>query len=805
MPRRRSSTWGNFDFAIPVLRRSSHSHRERQQGQCSHAPNHERRRGQSFSARTPVACLHYIDENILTVCRCTGIEHRYCRQVDDIRIETASAAFFEYNPEAFVCDQQERLAYTMSTPLHQTPSSDETFRDPERPGYFFTREQISAKYQAVASWWLSDGASHATAALKAEEFLLYYTGRFSYPDGGRFVPVETPGAQSDQYAWNVYNRQWLDQGLHKHCPFGATARGNPRNSSEQPLHYLSNFKDMVCRCRDSAHRHVNRVRNRDTQRMCATFFQSNPGLVTCTKEQWLGTGYQTQDAVQNDFSYGNLQAIARVRFDELLAQGLSLDEAFEKIMGFLHTHAAHHLSPYSASQILLSLRPSAIGGYEEMWETLNDNERHTQQTPVTTHRPGSYPEETDMRVRYQESPRHTVGGPLLDEILSPSDNPWKGTENSTNDGGIIPESPKSFSHSHDRESQQCEDLSSARPSLAALAAHLQFVITSPSQDPWRGSPQSEQSGTAESTIANHQTSPVRVHEARVSRRNQSRISPKPLDGSSPQADSTMAGLGAHLGFMVLSPSHNAWLESPNGSTSSADEDYDHNDSLPMQRDRATTLRPRVDMTRPPPPRPRFGGPSDSPATPTSPAHGLADPFVDPPSSPAAHCNNPFIRPTQPNAPDVYSPDLAHRAWSSTRIPSPPPRRVREVNDYSPVRSCRPRRRRSERTQTRTGSPSAPTPRRNHVDIEGGYRYVVPAGESHSVDRDGDVRITRNRNVREYEEITPSRRRARFRSPIATYRNASEDEDTPNRGYVPSHDWEGRRRGEAGPQAGWRDV
>jgi hypothetical protein len=55
------------------------------------------------------------------------------------------------------------------------------------------------------------------------------------------------------------------------------------------FHYLTKYKDLVCRCADTSHSHFRSVYNFEIRALCAEYFQRNPENLLCDKAEWRET------------------------------------------------------------------------------------------------------------------------------------------------------------------------------------------------------------------------------------------------------------------------------------------------------------------------------------------------------------------------------------------------------------------------------------------------------------------------------------------------------------------------------------
>ncbi|KAF2621336.1 hypothetical protein BU25DRAFT_463824 [Macroventuria anomochaeta] len=63
------------------------------------------------------------------------------------------------------------------------------------------------------------------------------------------------------------------------------------------FHYLSEGKDMVCRCNRHEHLNCRKVHSPEIQELCAEFFQNNATKTTCTREQWRASGIRDPESL----------------------------------------------------------------------------------------------------------------------------------------------------------------------------------------------------------------------------------------------------------------------------------------------------------------------------------------------------------------------------------------------------------------------------------------------------------------------------------------------------------------------------
>jgi hypothetical protein len=52
------------------------------------------------------------------------------------------------------------------------------------------------------------------------------------------------------------------------------------------FHYLTKYKDLVCRCADTSHYHFRSVYNFEIRALCTEYFQRNPENMLCDKTEW---------------------------------------------------------------------------------------------------------------------------------------------------------------------------------------------------------------------------------------------------------------------------------------------------------------------------------------------------------------------------------------------------------------------------------------------------------------------------------------------------------------------------------------
>ena len=202
------------------------------------------------------------------------------------------------------------------------------------------------------------------------------SGSFPYPPQQNSIPADNgrarthasqqPGRSSEGPTNHVLHRRQPEIAAH---------------DAVETFHFTTTHGLVVCRCIGPGHRSMERVQHAIIRQSCSQFFRQYTTAMTCTQEQWEDLVSMTETLSAPVGSYTHFHTIAEEHFQELCAQGVSADDALRDVLELLHESAGGSLSAYSASQILQTLRPSALDNYEELWDALSGNRSHAQQRP----------------------------------------------------------------------------------------------------------------------------------------------------------------------------------------------------------------------------------------------------------------------------------------------------------------------------------------------------------------------------------------------------------------------------------------